>query len=78
MIERKFIVSRPDNKKIVGIIAGLEPGKQKPALILLHGFTGFKEQEHVEYPAKKIARNGFVTIRFDGTNGLGESSGGYF
>ena len=78
MTEEKFTIIRPDNKKIVGIIAGLEKGKQKPALILLHGFTGYKEQKHVEYPAKRIAEKYFITIRFDGTNGLGESGGDIF
>lgn len=76
--ETKFVIRRQDGKRIVGLIAGLESEKQKPALILLHGFTGSKDQKHIAYPARKAAEAGFVTVRFDGTDGLGESDGDVF
>lgn len=50
-------------------------GKDKrPAIIILHGFTGYKEEKHIEELAKELSRRGFVIIRFD-ASGSGESQG---
>ncbi len=45
-----------------------------PAVILLHGFTGYKEEPNIESLAEILVQNGFVAIRFD-ASGYGESEG---
>lgn len=50
-------------------------GKAKcPAVIILHGFTGYKEEEHIVDLARELSGRGFVVIRFD-ASGSGESEG---
>ncbi|MBI3559608.1 alpha/beta fold hydrolase [Candidatus Gottesmanbacteria bacterium] len=50
-------------------------GKGKcPAIINLHGFTGYKEEENSVELAKALAARGFVVIRFD-ASGDNESEG---
>lgn len=73
MDEKIFI----ENKKGLKLAAVLHRPKEKdvfPAVILLHGFTGYKEEGHIESLAKDLALNGFVAIRFD-CLGFGESEG---
>lgn len=73
MTEKVFI----KNKKGLRLAAVLHyPDKNKkyPAVILLHGFTGYKEEGHIEALANDLARNEFVAIRFD-ASGSGESEG---
>lgn len=52
------------------------PDKEKryPALVLLHGFTGYKDEEHIVELAEYLTSFGYVTIRFD-CSGFGESEG---
>jgi pimeloyl-ACP methyl ester carboxylesterase len=45
-----------------------------PSVILLHGFFGHKDEEHIVSLAEELARKGFVAARFDAT-GFGESEG---
>jgi len=45
-----------------------------PAVLVLHGFTGFKEEEHIRDFAEGLAAEGFVALRFD-ASGFGESEG---
>ena len=44
---------------------------------VMHGLSGFKEQPHIETIAKTFLDHGYVTVRFDTTNTLGESEGAY-
>lgn len=52
------------------------PGKDKkyPAIVLLHGFTGYKDEEHIIELAKYLTTSGYVTLRFD-CSGFAESEG---
>lgn len=52
------------------------PGKsiKYPAVIVLHGFTGYKEEEHLVELSHDLQKNGIAVIRFD-MSGLGESEG---
>jgi dienelactone hydrolase len=45
-----------------------------PAVILLHGFTGYKDENHIVSLADALAESGIYAIRFD-TVGYGESEG---
>ena len=45
-----------------------------PLVILLHGFTGYKEEEHIATLAEALAYQGIAALRFDAP-GSGESEG---
>jgi len=47
-----------------------------PFVLLLHGFTGWKEEEHISTLADRLAEVGIASIRFDAP-GSGESSGNW-
>lgn len=50
-------------------------GKAKyPAVIILHGFTGYKEEKNIVELAKELSKRDIVVIRFD-ASGSGESEG---
>jgi len=70
-------VTFKNNKKqrLVGIL-NLPEGKGLfPAVIICHGFKGYKEQLHLKTIAAQLAKNGIVALRFDFGNGVGESYG---
>lgn len=48
--------------------------KKYPVVIVLHGFTGYKEEPDLEILANDLEKNGFVVVRFD-ASGFGESEG---
>jgi len=45
--------------------------------IIMHGLGGFKEQPHIAAFAKAFLDEGYVAVRFDTINSLGESAGKY-
>ena len=45
-----------------------------PAVLVLHGFMGFKEEVHITEFASQLCENGFLALRFDAT-GFGKSGG---
>lgn len=47
-----------------------------PFVLLLHGFTGWKEEEHISTLADELTRAGIASLRFDAP-GSGESSGNW-
>lgn len=47
-----------------------------PFVLLLHGFTGWKEEEHISTLADELAKVGIASLRFDAP-GSGESSGNW-
>ena len=50
-----------------------ESGK-RPAIVVLHGFTGFKDENHIAAFATELASLGFIALRFD-ASGFGYSEG---
>lgn len=48
--------------------------KSYPAVILLHGFTGYKDEVHIKALADAFADNDIIAVRFD-CAGFGESEG---
>lgn len=67
--------------ELVGLIThpdGIEhddPDETRPAVILSHSFTGFKEIPHLKALAEELAGRGIIAVRFDFTDCVGESDG---
>lgn len=51
-----------------------DTSKKVPAVILLHGFCGYKDQPNIISLAETLAENGIAAIRFD-ASGFGTSEG---
>lgn len=73
-MEKKVFIKNFRGLKLASIIHYPNKEKQYPAIIILHGFTGYKEEAHLEELARTLVKNGFVAIRFD-CSGSGESEG---
>ncbi|MDP2585954.1 MAG: alpha/beta fold hydrolase [Candidatus Levybacteria bacterium] len=73
-MEEKVFIKNSRGLKLASIIHYPDKEKEYPAIIILHGFTGYKEEAHLEELARTLVENGFVAIRFD-CSGSGESDG---
>lgn len=65
------------NPRGLGLAAVMHQPKTEskvPLVILLHGFTGWREEEHIVSLAELLASKGIGAIRFD-ASGSGESEG---
>src|SRR3989338_8136261 len=49
----------------------------KGLAFVMHGLSGFKEQDHIKIFADAFLGRGFSVVRFDTTNTFGESDGSY-
>lgn len=74
VMERLFIKNRKKQK--MAVIVEI-PDTVSGLAFVMHGLSGFKEQPHIETIAKVFLDHGYVTVRFDTTNTLGESDGTY-
>lgn len=50
------------------------PNDKKPTIVILHAFTGKKENQTINYLAKNLPESGYITLQFD-FSGHGESEG---
>lgn len=73
-MEEKVKVTNAKGLNLAGVIHRPAGEGKFPAVILLHGFCGYKEELHIWELAKDLANEGFVAIRFD-ASGFGESEG---
>jgi len=74
-MERSFIQNR-EGKKISVLVEHPSTPQEKVAFVM-HGLGGSKEQHHIAALAGPLLARGYVTVRFDATNSLGESDGDY-
>ncbi len=74
MIEEVFIKNSQGLRLAAVLHCPNNDNGKYPAVILLHGFGGYKEEKHIEKLANDLASNGFVAIRFD-ASGFNESEG---
>lgn len=58
----------------VACLLDLPSNSSFPVVFLLHGFTGWKEEEHLASLARDLCANGIGAVRFDAP-GSGESEG---
>lgn len=59
---------------LAGVLSTPEAAEKFPLVILLHGFTGWKEEKHIETLAEELVKVGIAALRFDAP-GSGESEG---
>lgn len=72
--ELRVSIKNKRGLQITGVLH-IPAGKGKcPVVINLHGFAGYKEEEHNVELAKELSKQGLVVIRFD-ASGSGESQG---
>lgn len=62
-----------DELELAGLL-NLPDATRYPVVVLLHGFTGWKEEEHIESLAHELCDRGIGAVRFD-SPGSGESGG---
>lgn len=72
-MEKIFIINKV-GIKLSTIIQYPSKDKKYPVVLILHGFTGYKEIKSIALLADDLTRLGFVTVRFD-ASGFGESGG---
>lgn len=72
---RKVTFKNNKGQKIVGLLNIPKGQPPYPAVVICHGFKGYKEQLHLQTLATKLAQNGIVALRFDFTNEVGGSFG---
>ncbi len=75
-MEEKVFIKNSKGLKLALIIFSPDKNKKYPAIIILNGFLGYKEELHPAELAKKLVNNGFTAVRFD-CSGSGESEGAF-
>jgi len=72
---KKVTFKNNKKQKLVGILNIPKGQGPFPAVIICHGFKGYKEQLHLKTLATALAKEKIVVLRFDFGNGIGESYG---
>lgn len=72
---RKFFIKNRKGQKICFLLELSE--NQRGLAFVMHGLSGFKEQDHIKAFADAFKEKGFTVVRFDTTNTFGESDGNY-
>lgn len=73
-MEKIFIKNRKDQN--IAVLVDIAPNQQG-LVFIMHGLSGFKEQEHLVANAEAFEQKGFTVVRFDTTNTFGESDGSF-
>jgi alpha/beta superfamily hydrolase len=72
----RFVLSNRQGQRIVGLIDyPAEAGPVARTLALCHGYGGDKDGAYLRQIAATLTAAGIATVRFDFTNGAGESDG---
>jgi len=75
-MQEKVFIQNPKGLKLASIIRYPGKDRQCPAVMILHGFMGYKEEAHFEELEEILVKNGFAVIRFD-ASGSGDSEGSF-
>jgi len=76
MGEERWVSFFSEGARLIGNLflpADLQPGEQRPGIVLCHGFTGVRQLTLPEY-ARRFAEAGFMALIFD-YRGFGDSEG---
>ena len=71
-MEENVLITNKKDLKLASVIHRPKAEGRCPGVILIHGFTGSKEELHIKQLGIDLAENGFVAVRFD-ASGLGAS-----
>ncbi len=74
MKERRVILEDRQRRKIVGDLIIPDGKTPYPAVIVIHGFKGNRNQPHIKAIAEGLVAGGIATLRVDLTREPGESS----
>lgn len=70
----KITLKNRKDQTIVGVLE--KPvGEIKGTCVIEHGYSGFKEQDHMQVIKDAFLENGFITFNFDAANSFNESGG---
>lgn len=76
MTSEKITFQNSRDMRLVGILDKPDGVEGKlPAVVISHGFTGFKEFKPLHELGKSLAESRFATLRFDFSDCIGESEG---
>jgi dipeptidyl aminopeptidase/acylaminoacyl peptidase len=75
-MQEKVFIKNSKGLKLASIIHYPGKDRQYPVIMILHGFTGYKEEAHFEKLEEILVKNGFAVIRFD-ASGSGSSEGSF-
>jgi pimeloyl-ACP methyl ester carboxylesterase len=75
MSERYYIPTRR-GPRLAALFDAPGSGDRHPFVVLLHGFTGWKEETHLATLADRLLADGISSLRFDAP-GSGESEGSW-
>lgn len=70
----KLTLQNRKGQKIVGVLEK-PTGEVIGTCIVQHGYSGYKEQDHIQAVKDAFLENGFITFNFDTTNSFNESDG---
>ena len=74
LAQSQNITIEGDHGKLVGVLQTPDQQKNYPLVIIMHGFTGNKEEHLLTGLADALEKDGIASIRFD-FNGHGKSEG---
>lgn len=73
-MEEKIFIMNSKGLRLSSVISYPDKTKKYPAILILSGFMGQKEEKHIKELAETLVRNKIMAVRFD-CSGLGESGG---
>ncbi len=74
---QKITLKNRKGQKIVGLL-NMPDGVVRGMAVIQHGYSGTKEQDHIQILERVFHNHGFITFNFDTTNSFGESDGTFW
>lgn len=76
MTDEKIELVNSRGLKLAGKLSRPDKAEGKlPVVLLVHGFTGHKDEGHISSLAEELAKSGIASVRFDAEGFGGESEG---
>lgn len=70
----KIILKNRKGQNVVGVLEK-PTGEVRGTCVVQHGYSGFKEEDHIQIMKDAFLEKGFITFNFDTTNSFNESDG---
>src|SRR5690242_5730804 len=77
MEEQRVVFPNRAGLRMVGTLLLPDATAPAPGALVIHGFRGNRREQHITAVADALAWAGFVSLRPDLTNNLGESEGSF-